>query len=348
MVSTPDAYIYVCTRLRVRRSLLLPGEEFLRMLNMDLPEIVRHIGETGYRKEIDELATEFAGIDLVEMALSWNLAKEFQKILEIMPVRLAGFTSSYLRRWDVQNVTNILRGKAQRMSAGKIKEVLIPAGDLDREALDRLLAEDTVEKVVASLSGTRFAPVIREVLAPGITNESLMTLENELFKQYYRDLVAEVEAGVRGGSTFLDWLRMEIDFRNITNLFRLRQQKEQGDVLPLIIPGGRIPAADLAAMNRIEDRGEFIDALRKRAVHEPLEEALEEFRKERPIHEIENALTRALLRQTEFQSRLHPFSIYPILAFLEEKRHEVANLRTIARGKRVNLPAEEIKGYLVI
>ncbi|HUK38209.1 MAG TPA: V-type ATP synthase subunit C [Methanomicrobiales archaeon] len=348
MVSTPDAYIYVCTRLRVRRSLLLPREEFLRMLNMDLSEIVRHVGETGYRKEIDELATGFSGIDLVEMALSWNMAKEFQKILEIIPGRLAGFTSSYLRRWDIQNVTSILRGKTQGMSTAKIKEVLIPAGDLDREALDRLLAEESAEKVVAALSGMRFYPVMRQVLAQGITNESLMTLENELIKQYYGDLVREVEAGVRGGRSFLDWLRMEIDFRNITNLFRLRQQREKGDVLPLMIPGGRIPAGDLAALNRIEDRGEFVDALRKRAVHEPLQAALEEFRKERPIHEIENALTRALLRQTEFQSRLHPFSIYPILAFLEDKRHEVANLRTIARGKRVNLPAEEIKGYLVI
>ena len=348
MVSTPDAYIYVCTRLRVRRSLLLPREEFLRMLNMELSEIVRHVGEMGYRKEIDELATGFSGVDLVEMGLSWNMAKEFQRIRDIIPGRLTGFTSAYLRRWDIQNVTNILRGKAQGMDAGKIKEVLIPAGDLDREALDRLLAEDSVEKVVAALSGMRFYPLMKQVLAPGVTNESLMTLENELIKEYYSDLLAEVAGGVRGGKTFLDWLRMEIDFLNIRNLFRVRQQKEKGEVLPLMIPGGRIPPEDLAALNRIEDRGEFIDALKKRAVHEPLQDALEEFRKERPIHEIEIALTRALLRQTEFQSRLHPFSIYPILAFLEEKRYEVANLRTIARGKRVNLPAEEIKGYLVI
>ncbi|HTY53432.1 MAG TPA: V-type ATP synthase subunit C [Methanomicrobiales archaeon] len=348
MVNTPDAYIYVCTRLRVRRSLLLPREEFLRMLNMELPEIVRHVGEMGYRKEIDELATGFSGVDLVEMGLSWNMAKEFQRIRDIMPGRLTGFTSAYLRRWDIQNVTNILRGKAQGIDAGKIKEVLIPAGDLDREALDRLLAEDSVEKVVAALSGMRFHPLMKQVLAQGVTNESLMTLENELIKQYYGDLLAEVAGGVRGGKTFLDWLMMEIDFLNIRNLFRVRQQKEKGEVLPFMIPGGRIPPGDLAALNRIEDRGEFIDALKKRAVHEPLQEALEEFRKERPIHEIEIALTRALLRQTEFQSRLHPFSIYPILAFLEEKRYEVANLRTIARGKRVNLPAEEIKGYLVI
>ena len=53
-------------------------------------------------------------------------------------------------------------------------------------------------------------------------------------------------------------------------------------------------------------------------------------------------------RQMAFQTRLHPFSIYPVLSFLEDKRYEVANLRTIARGKQVNLPSEEIKGYLVI
>ena len=348
VVTTPDAYIYVCTRLRVRRSLLLPREEFLRMLNMELPEIVRHVGETGYKKEIDELSPGFAGVDLVEMALSWNMAKEFQKILDIMPGRLIRFTTAYLRRWDIQNVTNILRGKNQGMKAGKIKEVLIPAGDFDREALDRLLAEDSVEKVVSALSGSWFSPVMKEVLSGGVTDEALITLENELVKAYYRDLVAEAAGGVSGGKNFLDWLGMEIDFRNIQNLFRLRHEKDQGDVLPLLIPGGRIPVEELARLNAIADRNEFVDALKKRAVHEPLQAALEEFRKERPIHEIEIALTGALLRQMAFQTRLHPFSIYPVLSYLEEKRHEVANLRTLARGKRVNLPAGEIKGYLVI
>jgi V/A-type H+-transporting ATPase subunit C len=105
---------------------------------------------------------------------------------------------------------------------------------------------------------------------------------------------------------------------------------------------------ELVRLNGIEDRKEFIDELRKRAVHEPLQAALEEFRKEKPIHEIEIALTRALLRQMAFLAKMHPFSIYPVLTYLEEKRYEVANIRTIARGKKVNLPAEEIKGYLVI
>jgi V/A-type H+-transporting ATPase subunit C len=350
LVSAPGSYIYVCTRLRVRRSSLVPREDLLRMLQMDLTEIVRFIGESGYKKEIAELATVCAGtdLDLLEMALSWNMAKEFHKILEIIPDGLRGFASAYLRRWDIQNVINIFRGKAQGTKSGKIKEVLIPAGDLDREFLDRLLAEDTVEKVVSALSGTWFYPLIRGALAEGVTDEALMGLENELIKQYYMDLIGEAGRGVKGGKIFLDWLGMEIDFQNIKNLFRLRHSHEKGDAFPLMIHGGSIQIEELVRLNGIENLKEFIDELRKRAVHEPLQAALEEFRKERPIHEIEIALTRVLLQQIAFQAKMHPFSIYPVLTYLEEKRYEVANIRTIARGKKVNLPAEEIKGYLVI
>ena len=112
-------YIYVCTRMRVRKSKLIPREEYMRMLNMSLPEITRIIQETEYKQEIDELSPVFKGIDLIEVALSWNLAKEYQKILEITPGNLKQFTRSYLRRWDIQNVLTILRGKMQGEKVGR-------------------------------------------------------------------------------------------------------------------------------------------------------------------------------------------------------------------------------------
>ena len=110
-ISAPT--IYVCTRMRVRKSKLLPREEYQRMLNMSLPEITRIIEETSYKQEIDELSTTFKGIDLIEVALSWNLAKEYQQIQEITPGTLKQFTRAYLRYWDIQNVLTILRGKSQ-------------------------------------------------------------------------------------------------------------------------------------------------------------------------------------------------------------------------------------------
>ena len=72
-------YIYVCTRMRVRKSKLIPREEYMRMLNMSLPEITRIIQETEYKQEIDELSSVFKGIDLIEVALSGTLPKNTRR-----------------------------------------------------------------------------------------------------------------------------------------------------------------------------------------------------------------------------------------------------------------------------
>jgi len=185
----PAPYIYVSTRLRVRKAKLLPPEEYQRMLNMSLPEIIRLIGETEYQKEVDELGTSFEGIDLIEVALSWNLAKEYQRVIELAPGSLKEFTMAYLRRWDIYNILTILRGKMQGMKEGKIKEVLIPAGSLDRTILDRVLAEENCERVADALKSWKMYPTLSTELSDGCAIGSFARLENELYKRLYADLL---------------------------------------------------------------------------------------------------------------------------------------------------------------
>ncbi|ABN56219.1 MULTISPECIES: V-type ATP synthase subunit C [Methanoculleus] len=341
-------YIYACTRMRVRKSLLIPREDYLRMLNMSLPEITRFIGETIYRSEIDELGTSFSGINLVEVALSWNLAKEYQSILELVPGDLKHFTASYLRRWDIQNVVTVLRGKMQKMQPGKIKEVLVPAGRLDRVALDRLVAEESPERVAESLKGERFYPVIERELPRATETGSFAHLENELYKGYYARLIADAKGGVKGGDIFLKYIRLEIDIRNIQNLFRLRAGHVREDVRELMIPGGSFTVDELQRLSGLESQDEFIDALKRQVKMIPLLNALEEIRGKTALHEIEVALTRVQLDQMERMSKRYAFSILPILVYLEKKKYEVANLRALARGKEAGLPGERLQGYLVM
>ncbi|MFA7198325.1 MAG: V-type ATP synthase subunit C [Methanoculleus sp.] len=341
-------YIYACTRMRVRRSLLIPREDYLRMLNMSLPEITRFIGETNYRSEIDELANSFSGIDLVEVALSWNLAKEYQRVLELVPGDLKYFTVSYLRRWDIQNVVTILRGKLQGLQPGKIKEVLIPAGRLDRVVLDRLVAEDSPERVVEALRNERFYPILEKELPRAMETGSFAHLENELYKGYYARLIADATSGIKGGDVFEKYIELEINIRNIQSLFRLRASHVQEDVRELMIPGGSFTVEELQRLAGIEDRDEFIDALKRQVKMVPLLNALEEIRGATALHAIEVALTRVQLDQMERMSKRYPFSILPVIVYLEEKKYEVANLRALARGKEAGLPGERLQGYLVI
>ncbi|MDD3858129.1 MAG: V-type ATP synthase subunit C [Methanoculleus sp.] len=341
-------YIYACTRLRVRKSQLIPREDYLRMLNMSLPEITRFIGETNYRSEIDELGTSFSGINLVEVALSWNLAKEYQSILELVPGDLKHFTASYLRRWDIQNVVTVLRGKMQKMPSGKIKEVLVPAGRLDRVALDRLIAEESPERVAEALKGERFYPVLERELPRALETGSFAHLENELYKSYYARLIADAKEGVKGGDIFLKYIQLEIDIRNIQDLFRLRAGDVHEDVRELLIPGGSFTVDELQRLSGLENRDEFIDALKRQVKMTPLLNALEEIRGKTALHGIEVALTRVQLDQMERMSKRYAFSILPILVYLEKKKYEVANLRALARGKEAGLPGERLQGYLVM
>ena len=59
-MSGPATYIDVSTRMRVRKAKLIAREEYLRMLNMGLPEFTRLIEEMEYKREIDELSASFS------------------------------------------------------------------------------------------------------------------------------------------------------------------------------------------------------------------------------------------------------------------------------------------------
>jgi V/A-type H+-transporting ATPase subunit C len=341
-------YIYVCTRMRVRKSKLIPREEYMRMLNMSLPEITRIIQETEYKQEIDELSPVFKGIDLIEVALSWNLAKEYQKILEITPGNLKQFTRSYLRRWDIQNVLTILRGKMQGEKVGKIKEILVPAGSLDRQDLDRLLAEDNPERIIEALKGNRIHVVISREYPAAKESGSFSRMENELYKQFFSEIIAEAESGIKGGNQFLDFIRFDIDIRNIKTLFRLRMDTFEEDAREMYIAGGVLSAADFTNLNTVRDQAEFIDQLKEKIRNNLLISLLDELKSEKVIHDVESRLTRVQLEQMERLSKRNPFSIHPILVYLEKKKYEVFNLRALARGKESKLPSERIAEYLVV
>jgi V/A-type H+-transporting ATPase subunit C len=353
----PAPYVYVCTRMRYRKSKLIPKEEYFRMLNMSIPEITRFIEETQYKHEIDELSSFFHGTDLLELGLSWNLAKEFQNVQKITPGVLKGFVKAYLRKWDIQNVLTILRGKAQGMKPGKIREILVPAGELDRIFLDRLLKEDAPERILESLRGKVVYPVIAAGYADALEKESFSEIENELYKEYYAALLTIAGSGLKGGNQFLEFITLDIDITNIRNMFRLRTDRQHEDVRSmmmlgerLLISGGSLTVGDFQHLISVEDQREFIDTL-KRKINvrlKPLLVLLDEMGSGKSMREIEIDLIKLQLGQMELFTKLKPFSIHPILTYLEKKKYEIFNLRALSRGKEAELPTDRIRGYLVM
>ena len=62
---------------------------------------------------------------------------------------------------------------------------------------------------------------------------------------------------------------------------------------------------------------------------------------------MEMAVTRLRLSRMEQLSKRHPFSVLPVLVYLERKKYEVFNIRAIVRGIEDGIPPEQIQRYIV-
>ncbi len=337
------------------------------MLQMNVTQIARYIGEHGYGEEIHALSRIYHGIDLIEAALTRNLATSFHNVLRITPGDLGLLTGEFLNRWDIINVMIILRGNRRGLDPQWIQEILIPAGELDRDTLISLTQEARPEDVVAKLCGWRLYPALLKEFGQDSKEIQLARLENRLYQLYYADLLALTARGFHGAEVFGDYVRLELDVVNIRNLFRLRKERAKARIIDSLIPGGTVPVKTMQRLAGSENREEFSAIFRKTRLLPLLIEALQNlhpdenvdentalefigerwYRHERPVHEVEMAVTRVHLLRMERLSKLHPFSVIPILIYLERKKYEVFNIRAIARGIEFEIPKKKIAQYIV-
>ena len=119
-------YPYTYVRSNVMKSLLLKKEDYHKLLKMSLPEITRYLQESEYKREIDELAGRFKGIDLIELAINKNLVNCFNKLKRISNITQA-FRIQYY-----ELVKRILLKKRQVLPcyAGFISAQIAPDGEV--------------------------------------------------------------------------------------------------------------------------------------------------------------------------------------------------------------------------
>ncbi|MDK2916716.1 MAG: V/A-type H+/Na+-transporting ATPase subunit [Euryarchaeota archaeon] len=369
---THPSCIYACTRFRVRRTNLLPREDYLRIMQMSIPEIVTHLSRReDYRQQILDLAHDFSGARLIEEAVNRNLAQSFRSAMATAPGDLHTLTGEYLNRWDIANVMAIMRGTAHNVPRRQVRDLLVPAGELDAALLDRLLTFTNCGEAIEALQGWRLYPVLAEYYRVCGEKGAFARIENGLYRQYYADLLGLATTGCSGCRELIAYLRFEIDITNMKNLIRLHCAREACDLATIdrtMIPGGRIPIEVFRRLYGIETEGEFVSVFLDTGIAPVLALAIRELRQDpdfsstdaaelvwrrwhrrrRPIHEVEMAVTRVRLHHLEALSRRHPFSVLPVLAYLERKKYEVANLRAIARGKAFDLAPERIWQYIVL
>lgn len=343
-------YSYACARVRARKSQLLTKDTYPKFLLMDLNEIGRFLGETRYKTEMGELATRYAGVDLIELGTSRNLARNFNEVLGFATGELKEMIASYLGRWDIWNVKTILRGKFYGATVEEIREDLVPAGRLREDDLNVLLSLGTVPEVLDALKKTSGIVIPEEVRGAVDKTGTLAPVEDYLDRTYYDALLQRLAVNSKPERVFLAYVRREIDTTNLMTLLKLKKEGVAADRIAVYyIEGGeQIKKDDFARMAALESVEQVASELSKFTFFEDIKEPLEVAKSSNSMSDVATAMQKYSLKLAEKMSHVYPLSILPIIDYMIRMKSEVDNVRIIARGKESGLDPDLIKRLLVV
>ncbi len=341
-------YAYTVARVKAKKAHLLGEEDYNKMLMMTVPEISRYISETVCPKEMADLAGRYEGIELLLRASFTNMAKVYNSILQASEGELRDMVSAYLTKWDIGNLKVILRGKSYGLDADGIRANLVPTGSLSAESLDKLISFDSEDEILATFGRMAHVSFPADVLAAYKATGNRGAIEDYLDKQHYAKLIESINTSSRPGRLFLDYIRKEIDVKNLETILKLKVEGIHGDiVMNYYIPGGKQIDIKLATqLANAETIDSAVSELSQLDSYEDIKDALEAGNQ--TLRGVVAGMNAFEMRQAKKFSHLYPLSVIPVLDYMIHKENETDNIRLIARGTESGLDRDVIKGLLVI
>lgn len=344
---------YANARLRGMRSHLLPSEFYNRVIEaQDMPQVVKELMGTEYAPDLEKEIVHGRTAAVVDEALKVNMVRTYRKVLSFLHPQAQQLLSTLLGRWDVFNIKTVLRGAHNQVPIEEVKESIFPAGYLGTDDLEALSRFQDVRSIVDTMAmwGLVYAIPLRRALPAYSQDNDLAPLELALDRQY-----AEWASGrLTGESVDVEIARrilgMQIDTANLVMVFRLLKAdvaapKAEG----FFLEGGRAVRRDLfLELSRMSDVDEVLNRLKGTVYSDALDRAALEFLESNSIPVFERALEEQLMRRALMAGVKDPHGVGVAIAYLYGKQNEITNLRIVVKGKAVGMPADRVRGELIL
>ncbi len=323
-------YPYTATRVKSMKSLLLSRDEYLKMQKMGLNEVIRFLEEREYKKEIDLLAAEHRGMELINLALNQNLSNTINKLIEISSRRQV-LIQNYSMKWVINNIKILLRSDEWELA----KKAVVPiAPTTYKYCINLLLAKkekkDEFVKQICRIAG------MKESFRNLYENNDIISMENELDKSYYSKLLAiyrSLESGI-----MKNFYRFLVELTDIRNIMKLKSMNVPEETVKSLV----ITKSGFVSMLVKSDMENSIKLL-KESRYSTFADGIED-----DLSNLEKNIEKYLLQYSFRLMRLKPLSIAPIFGYLLAKEIEIRNLRLLINSKAVGLEDEFVEKNLIV
>jgi V/A-type H+/Na+-transporting ATPase subunit C len=336
---------YVNARVHGMSSRLITTHGFERLIAQpSLDGIITELEKTPYHEEIVEARILYSGISCIEYALRKNLMKTYRKILGLVEgEKSAQYIIIFLKKWDIQNVKTIIRGKNIQRSNEEISGCLIPAGTMDEATLVELVKQPDVRAVVDLMAtwDIEYAVPLTRHIGEFFEQNEIGRLEYALDQYYFESSLKQLRGKRHDDKVVRDLIGTEIDIRNIkTALMMIRDSVSAEDADSFILEGGKEITRDF--VHSIIRTKKISDAIRlfEQTPYRFLLSVPDFDVSQGKISVLEKELDRFQIRNGVALFRGDPFSFTVVIGYLWAKLNEITNIRVIARCREAGMPDE--------
>ena len=343
--SATAKYPYTYARVSAMKAALLKKSSYDKLLKMSLSEATSFLESTEYKKEIDELAVNYKGVELIELAINKNLSNTYIKLRRISNPSLRVLLDTYLRRKDIANIKTVLRGKYTSSGEKEITAMLQPY-ELSQEFLKSLLKKQDIAEILKEIKS--ISPAIwKQAHEKFMETNMLVEIENALDQHYFKQVTDISSKLPTRGTLFKKFLQEEIEIINMLNIIRFKRERmDKKDIQRYVFTSGKGPDTRLKRLINAGNE-ETAAALESTAYGTIAKRGITEYKEKGTLIYLETDLYRHLLKKALMLVRQMPLVADAILGYLFAKEIEARNLKLIVKAKQLGLAQEFIEDHII-
>ena len=341
-------YPYTYARVSAMRAKLLKPNTYTKIMKMRTSELAKYLWVHEYKSQVSDLSASLEGTKLIEESLKENITSTFNKLKKITSGDLRKVIFEYLKKEDALNLKTIIRGKLAKADNEEIRKLLIPVGELTVEKCNKLLQQDSIEKILGLVKLTKYPQIIEALKVYKSDGESEL-IELAIDRLYYENLIAFIDSLGENAVVFRNHIAGEIDILNIRIILKFIKQNVRKDMINKLLFFTKSSKISKAKWEKIASLP-TLDGIEKEFRKTPYEKIIKECfsdQKGSSAH-IDLALQKHLLKRAKTITHTNPMSADIIFSYIFEKEIEIRNLYLIAKAKQLNLGEEFIQKELVV
>ncbi|MGA2682352.1 MAG: V-type ATPase subunit [Candidatus Bathyarchaeia archaeon] len=196
-MSRVTQYAPVLAKIGAEKSKLLSEAKIKSLAeNKNLAAIAAQLRDTSYQTQIAKVPLPLTSRNL-ERALNENLIETYVKMIKNSPKKAANFLSSYILRFEVENLKTLIKATNARLGTEeKLSKIYFSAEDFlkRRLMLEEAAKASTLKQMQNSIKDRMYAPALSVGMKTYEENGSTSALDILLDKVFYNSLYNAYEA----------------------------------------------------------------------------------------------------------------------------------------------------------